>query len=168
MQQITIWQSGSNNPDNAENLKIISQWWTNLNHKQVTWVQRLIPQIGGLSEIHWAPQRFDETFVMVYPQLRGITLYWYKPDSPVERNTTVDKLELDHINQQLFIYPQTQKELVIRVTLPEIKYQTLDLNNPELKLEKNNLLILRDKQQQVEVKVTLSPENLNRLKELLS
>lgn len=168
MQLITVWQYGTSNPENAKNLETIAQWWTNLNGKEVTWVQRLIPQIGGLSEIHWTPQRFDENFVMIYPQLRGITLYWFKPDSPVEHNTTVGKLELDRINQQLYIYPQTQKELIIRVTLSEVKYQTLELKKPEINFAENRTLILRDNQQRVEVKVALSADHLKQLNEWLS
>jgi hypothetical protein len=52
MQLKIVWQSESKTPENAENFDRISQWWASLNGKEVTWVQRLIPQIGGMSEIH--------------------------------------------------------------------------------------------------------------------
>ena len=104
----TVWQSGSNNPENADSLDNISQWWRNLNGKEISWVERLIPQIGGLSEIHWHPQRFDETFVIINPEIREDTLYWYKRGSPVQRHNTVQKLELDNLLQQLYIYPQLE------------------------------------------------------------
>ncbi|MEG3921640.1 MULTISPECIES: hypothetical protein [unclassified Microcoleus] len=169
MQQLkTVWQSGSTDPENADNLNNISQWWANLNGKEISWVQRLIPQIGGLSEIHWHPQRFDETFVIVNPEIREETLYWYIPDSPVQRNNTVDKLELDNLQQQLYIYPQLEAELVIRVGIPEVKYQTLELNNPEIALGEDNLLLLWESDQELEIKIYLSNENIAKLKELLA
>ncbi|MEG4531372.1 hypothetical protein [Microcoleus sp. D2_18a_D3] len=169
MQQLkTVWQSGSTDPENADNLDNISQWWGNLNGKEISWVERLIPQIGGLSEIHWHPQRFDETFVIVNPEIREETLYWYIPDSPVRRNNTVDKLELDNLQQQLYIYPQLESELVIRVGIPEVKYQTLELNNPEIALGEENMLLLWESDQELEIKIYFSDKNFAKLKELLT
>ncbi|MEG4074763.1 hypothetical protein QUA30_19055 [Microcoleus sp. Pol14C2] len=169
MQQLkTVWQSGSSHPENADNLHNISEWWGNLNGKEISWVERLIPQIGGLSEIHWHPQRFDETFVIVNPEIREETLYWYKPDSPVQRNNTVDKLELDNLQQQLYIYPQLEAELVIRVGISEVKYQTLELNNPEIALGEDNMLLLWEADQELEIKIYFSQENFAKLKELLA
>jgi hypothetical protein len=168
MQLKIVWQSGSNNPENTDNLNNISQWWANLNGKEITWVERLIPQIGGQSEIHWQPQRFDETFVIVNPEIRDDTLIWHKPDSPIERNTIVDKLELDNLQQQLYIYPQLESEVIIRIGIPEVKYQTLELNNPEIALGSNNILLVWDADQELEVKIALSHENIVKLKELLA
>jgi hypothetical protein len=168
MQLKIVWQSSSNNPENADNLDNISQWWANLNGKEISWVERLISQIDGLSAIHWQPQRFDETFVIVNPEIRDDTLIWYKSDSVVERNTTVDKLELDNLQQQLYIYPQLESEVVIRIGIPEVKYQTLELNNPEIALGGNNILLLWDADQELEVKIALSTENIVKLKKLLA
>ncbi|MEG3986073.1 hypothetical protein QUA13_02795 [Microcoleus sp. S28C3] len=164
----TVWQSGSTDPENADNLDNISQWWGNLNGKEISWVQRLIPQIGGLSEIHWHPQRFDETFVIVNPEIREETLYWYKADFPIQRNNTVHKLELDNLQQQLYIYPQLESELVIRIGFPEVKYQTLELNNPEIALSEDNILLLWEADQELEIKILLTNENIAKLKELLA
>ncbi|NJK68274.1 MAG: hypothetical protein HC789_03570 [Microcoleus sp. CSU_2_2] len=168
MQLKIVWQSGSNNPENADNLDNISQWWANLNGKEISWVERLIPQIGGQSEIHWQPQRFDETFVIVTPEIRDDTLIWHKSDSPVERNTIVEKLELDNLQQQLYVYPQLESEVVIRIGIPEVKYQTLEFDNPEIALGGNNILLLWDADQELEVKIALSNENIVKLKELLA
>ncbi|MEG4404798.1 hypothetical protein [Microcoleus sp. MON2_D5] len=169
MQQLkTVWQSGSSHPENGDNLHNISEWWGNLNGKEISWVERLIPQIGGLSEIHWHPQRFDETFVIVNPEIREQTLYWSTPDSAVQRNNTVDKLELDNLQQQLYIYPQLESELVIRVGIPEVKYQTLELNNPEIALGEDNMLLLWESDQELEIKIYFSHENFAKLKELLA
>ena len=171
MQLKTVWQQGSSNPDNADNFATISQWWANLTNKKVTWQQRLIPQNSEVSTLDWEPQRFDEVFEIKTPEIRGITVYWRKPDSLQERSTTPYKLELDNLRQHLYIYPQSQKELVIRVGIPEIVYQTIELNNPQLQLAaaaENYILTLRDAQQQLQVKVTLSPENLDQLKQQLS
>ena len=164
----TVWQPGSNNPENADSLDNISQWWGNLNGKEISWVERLIPQIGGLSEIHWHPQRFDETFVIVNPEIREDTLYWYKRGSPVQRNNTVQKLELDNLLQQLYIYPQLESEMVICVGFPEVKYQTLELNNPEIALGGDNILLLWEADRELEIKISLSDENFAKLKELLA
>ena len=168
MQLKIVWESGSTNPENADNLDRISQWWRNLNGKEISWVERLISQIGGMSEIHWHPQRFDETFVIVNPEIREDTLYWYKLDFPVERNNTVQKLELDNLQQQLYLYPQLESELVIRIGIPEVKYQTLELNNPEIALGEENILLMWEADRELEIKISLSPENIAKLKELLA
>ncbi len=171
MQAKIIWQQGSDNPENGNNLATIKQWWANLNDKNITWRQRLIPQAEDVSALDWEPQRFDEQFKIHTPQIRGITLYWRKPDTEQERSTTPRKLELNEGSQQLYIYPQSQKELVIRVSLPEIIYQKIQIKNPHwqaTKVGENYSLTLRDNQQQIEVKITLSPANFEQLKEQLS
>lgn len=170
MQLTTIWQLGSSNPENANHFATISQWWAGLMGKEVTWRQRLLPATAEMRDLNWEPQRFDEVFVMTTPEVRGTTLYWRKPDSTQERNTTVHKLELDTLRQQLYIFPQSQKELVIRVGLPEIVYQTLELNNPELEgmtMGTGYLLTLKDATQQIEVKVSLDQAHLHQLRENL-
>jgi hypothetical protein len=170
MQAKIIWQQGSNNPENGNNLATIKQWWTTLHDKKITWRQRLIPQTGDVSALDWEPQRFDEVFKIQTPQIRGITLYWRKPDTDQERSTTPRKLELDQDKQQLFIYPQSQKELVIRVSTPEIIYQKIEITNPQWQgtsVGENYILILRDERQKLEIKFTLTPANLDQLKQQL-
>lgn len=167
MQLLTIWHHGNRNPENTMNLDVIREWWENLNGKEINWVERLIPQIGGMSEVHWQPQRFDEVFVIVRPEIRGMTLYWYKADSPLEHNNIAQKIELDHLKQQLYIYPQSEEELAIRVSLNEFEYQTIELQNAEITFQETEVMTLRDVKQQLEVKVNLTPANLNLLKEWL-
>lgn len=162
-----IWQQNSYNLENAEKLAQISAWWASLNGKKVHWQQRLIPKNGAVSEINWEPQQFDEQFAIATCQIRGITLYWQKPGASAERSITPVKLELDSLHQMLTIYPQSQGDLVMRVTLPEVKYQMLELSDPDISVGKR-VILLRDKQQEVEVKITLSPDRLARLKKLLS
>lgn len=165
-----IWEQGSNNPENADNFAIIKQWFTNLNSKEITWKQRLIPLNGDVREIDWEAQRFDEKFIIFNSDIRGITLYWQKPDSPQERNTTPSKLELDTLKQQLYIYPQSQKDVVICLALPEIIYQKFQMINPQVEVSKlgdNQVLIFRDDKQQIEVKVALSSEKIHLLKQQL-
>lgn len=170
MQAKIIWQQGSDNPDNGNNFATIKQWWENLNGQKITWRQRLIPQSGDVSELDWEAQRFDEQFQLQSPQIRGITLYWRKSDTEQERNTTPRKLELDESRQQLYIYPQSQKELVLRVGVPEIIFQKIEIQNPQWEgtnVGENYILTLRDNPQQLEIKLTLSPANLDQLKEQL-
>jgi hypothetical protein len=165
-----VWQQNSNNPENASNFDIIQQWWSNLNAQNILWQQRLIPESGNLQEINWEVQQFDEKFALQLPEIRGITLYWYKPQSTVERNITANKLEFDTVRQQLYIYPQSQPQLVIRAGKPEIIYQTIELKDPLIagtSIGDNCVLLLRDAKQQVEVKLTLSRSSIGKLLENL-
>lgn len=166
MQLKTIWQLGSNNPENPNNLDTIRQWWVALADKEITWRQRLIPANGDINQLDWEPQRFDEKFQIAQPEIRGITLYWRKPNSPEASNTTVQKLELHHTRQELYIFPKSQQQLVIRVALPEVKYQRIEIKNPEILVEKN-IILIQDKQQLLEVQIQLNSEKLNELKEKL-
>lgn len=170
MQIKTVWQLGSTDPENANYFATINQWWASLKGKDVTWRQRLIPQSGNVMELNWDLQRFDERFQIIDPQIRGTTLYWHKPDSPQERNTTVSKLEFDNLHQQLYIFPQSQKDVVIRVGIPEIVFQTLTMSHPQVTVANvgsDRILVLKDEQQQLEIKATLTAEALNQLKQQL-
>lgn len=171
MQGKIVWQQGSNKPENPNNFGLISQWWSSLANKDVTLAQRLIPQTGEVDQLNWEQQRFDEVFEIQNPEIRGITLYWRKPDSTQERNTTPYQLVLDFRHQHLYIFPQSQKQLVIRVALPQIKYETIEIVNPQMDYNlvgENYLLTLRDAEQRLEVKVTLSPDDCDRLKQQLT
>jgi hypothetical protein len=170
MQNPIVWQAGSNNPDNPSYLDAIRQWWQHLHDREVSWQQRLLPSGGNVKDLDWQPQRFDEVFALQNPNLRGITLYWRKPDSPQERNITAAKLELDRINSCIYIYPQSQSQVVLRVGLPQITYQAIELDSPQFIYvadREPSMLIIRDSQQQIEVKVTLSRDRLERLKRQL-
>jgi hypothetical protein len=110
MQQKIIWQQGSNNPENGNNFATIQQWWTTLHDQKIMWRQRLIPQIPeDVSTLDWEPQRFDEVFKIQMPQIRGITLYWRKPDTNQERSTTPRKLELDKLKSNSISIPNHRK-----------------------------------------------------------
>ncbi|HEY9296839.1 MAG TPA: hypothetical protein VIQ31_10775, partial [Phormidium sp.] len=138
--------------------------------KEITWRQRLLPPNGDVREIKWEAQRFDESFIIFNSDIRGITLYWQKPDSSQERSTTPSKLELDNIKQQLYIYPQSQKDVVICLALQEIIYQKWQMINPQLetnKLSENYVLVFRDEKQKTEVKIALTQEKMNQLKQQL-
>ena len=165
-----IWQQNSSNPDNADNLATIGQWWANLNGKNIDWRQRLIPASDNLDEIDWEPQKFDDKFVIKGSEVRGITLYWQKPDSEQERNLTPYKIQLDISAQKLYIYPQTQQQVVICVGTSEIIYQTIELEDPLIvgtSVEGKCILLLRDRQQQLQVKVILGSQSLAQLRESL-
>ena len=170
MQLKTVWQSGSSDPENSNAFTTISQWWSNLNGKEVVWRQRLLNPVGDASDLNWDTQRFDEKLLLKNPQVRGITLFWQKPDSDQERNTTVSKLELDQVHQQLYIFPQSQKEVVFRVELPEFNYQRIAIQNPQWQATtdgSSQILTLRDSQQKLEIQITLDAAHLSQLKQLL-
>lgn len=170
MQGTTVWQQGSTNPENASHFATISQWWTDLASKEITWRQRLIPTTGNVGDLNWEAQRFDEVFAIGSPQVRGITLYWRKPDTQDERSVTPHKLELDHLQQWLYLYPQSQREVVIRVGLPQVVYQTVKMDNPQWVVTTTagkSSLVLRDSSRRLEIQVSLSPENLSQLRQQL-
>lgn len=166
-----LWQNANPNPNNLENFQIISQWWQDLNLKEVFWQQRLIPDTGSLEDINWEQQGFDEKFSIQMPQIRGITLYWHKSTFADERSMTPKQLILDREREQLDIYPQSQPSLVIRVTKTHLVYQKFELKNPLLvgkKAESEYILLIRDKEQQIEVKINLSPENYRQFLETMT
>lgn len=169
--QTAIWQQENADPNNVQHFAEISQWWTSLSGQEITWRQRLLPETGAVADLNWEPQRFDETFVVTQPQVRGITLYWQKPDLKEERNTTPYKLELDKLRQMLYIYPQSQRGLVIRVALPQVVYQQVKISQPQLSVLRSGeqaMLVLRDEAQLLEIQVSLSPEQLAELKQKLA
>lgn len=168
--QVT-WQQNISNPDNADNLAAIAQWWHNLDGKEISWQQRLISDTGYLEEIDWEPQKFDEKFLIQSPQLRGITVYWQKNNEREERNITARKLELDRVEQKLYIYPQSQEQVVICVSTPQVIYQTIEINNPQIvgkAIGDNYLLLLRDAEQKLDVKINLDSRKLTDLLERLN
>ena len=170
MQTKIIWQQGSSNPENADNFQKISEWWSALHGKEVTWRQRIAAPTAPVEDLNWEPQRFDEAFVISNPQIRGITLFWAKPDAPEEKGFTASKLELHNLSQHLYIYLQSQKDVVIRVGLPEINYQVVEVTNPSLHSVAAGagcVLILKDDRQLLELRVALTSDRLNQLKQLL-
>jgi hypothetical protein len=168
MQLKTIWQQHSKDPDNLNNLAAIAQWWMNLNGKEIAWCQRLLSLGQELDTVNWEPQRFDEIFTISNPQIRGITLFWVKPGSPPERNTTADKLVLDNLHQQIYIYPKSQPGIVYRVGVPEVKYQIIELQNPQIEvtpIAEKYLLTLTDSQQKIIVKSLLGAAEIEKLQD---
>lgn len=171
MQPIVIWQLNGESPENGDRLAQIRHWWSNLTQQKILWQQRVRPANTNILELDWDRQRFDEEFVMASPELRGITLYWRKSPTDAERSTTPAKLALDQDRQKLYIFPQSQPDLVLRVGSPDIIYQKYELKDPQVSAiaaGENKLLTLRDPQQQIEVKITLSPTTLDQLAEQLN
>lgn len=164
-----VWQQNSTQPDNPEKLEAIARWWASLAGKEVAWQQRLIPADGNLESLDWQPQKFDEKLTLEAPQLRGITIYWRASQSG-ERNITASKLQLDLTRQRLYVFPQTQSQVVISVSLPKTQYQKLNLSNPQIAAtikDGKGIILLRDEAEQLEIKVTLDSARLNQLKDRL-
>lgn len=161
-----IWQHNSSQSDNGDNLKAIAVWWSELGGKEVAWQQRLIPSSGNLNELDWQPQKFDEQLVLATPEVRGITLYWRNNQVTEERNITPSKLELDPSKQRLYVFPQSQSQVVISVSLPVTVYQKINLLNPQIAATIKNgqgIILFRDETEKLEVKVTLSQAQINQL-----
>ena len=54
--------------------------------------------------------------------------------------------------------------------LPQINYETIEIKNPQLEYSsagKDHILTLRDTQQQLQVRITLSGDTLSQLKQQL-
>jgi len=71
MEQKTLWQQGSSNPENTKNLVTIRELWANLNGKEITWQQRIIPHSGEVGELDWEPSPFHQVTsdFFLYPPL---------------------------------------------------------------------------------------------------
>lgn len=165
-----IWQQNSSEPSNRENLSAIAKWWSNLEDQEIAWQQRLIPERGDLQDIDWQPQKFDEKFVLLTPQLRGITIFWRNNKATEERNITPSKLQLDLTKQQLYVFPQSQSQVVISIKLPETVYQKLNLQNPQIATtfkDSSGIILLRDETNKLEITLTLDQEKWDQLRERL-
>ncbi|MGK7924236.1 MAG: hypothetical protein AB4290_03110 [Spirulina sp.] len=170
MHGIITWEPNSSDRANADNFAKIDLWWSSLNGKTVSLAQRIIPVNGDISTIDWSQQRFDETFTMEGARMGGITLYWSKPEGDRENNITPRKLELSTTEQYLDIYSQAQQQLLIRVAIPGIDYQTIAMEDPQISASsagENRILYLRDPQQSLEFKITLSPSAIAKLREYM-
>jgi hypothetical protein len=160
-----IWQEESNDPNKGNKLSLICQWWESLKDEEIFWQQRLIPDNSQVKDLNWERQTFDEKLLLQKPQIRGITLYWCKLGDNEERNITPQKLELDETQGHLDIYPKSQSKLIIRVSKLPV-YETLEIKNPLIagtSVGNDYVLILRDKQQKLEVKLILNPDSLQQL-----
>ena len=169
MEPLTVvWRYGDSDPANPAHFETISQWWSRLNGQTITWRQRLMDQTTDPRELDWDVERFDEQFVCQGAEIRGISLYWYKLGQEAERNSTPEKLELDTLHQHLYIYPKSQPDLVIRVGLPEVTYQTVKMvaSDSEVTIGQGVCrLSLVDKTQGLKVEVELGAEQLYALKQ---
>lgn len=167
MTEKITWQPQSEEANSAENFATISQWWEGCADRTMTWAQRLIPESGNSEDINWEQQQFDETFLLNNPQVRGITLYWYKDNAQQERNITPRKLEFEPQRQQLYVYPSSQPQLVIRIGNPKALFRKIELRNPQTvgdMVGENYVFVMRDREQQLDVKVILSSSQLERFK----
>jgi len=166
--QTYIWQTGSHDPSNPEHLAAIRQWWESLANKEVNWRQRVLSGTLEASSLNWDDQRFDESFLLISPQLRGITLYWKKSSQADERGTTPHRLELDLLNQHLYVYPQSQPEIVIRIEAKEFAFRSLNLEVTLVEYDAaHQTLRLRDNLQRVEINAHLTLELINQLQAAL-
>jgi hypothetical protein len=159
-----VWQQNSGDLGNADNLRAIAQWWSDLRGKEVAWQQRLIPSSGDLRDLDWQPQKFDEKLILQTSELKGVTLYWRSSQIADERNITPIKLQLNLTQQELLVIPQSQSQVVIRISLPQVVYQQINLTNPQVAATTKNegaIILLRDETQKLEIRVTLDQEQLN-------
>lgn len=172
MESTITWTLGSADPDSEANLARIAQWWADLAGQEILWQQRPIAENSDRSAIDWTKQALDETFAIQTPSLRGITLYWYKPNSPDERNISVGYLQLDLFNQQLDILPSSGRSYQLRITLPKIVYQKIEITDPQLggilQTNGDSVILLRDDKQRLEVKINLNALNTSALRQKLS
>ena len=171
---VILWEAQSQNPDNAKNFNIIANWWKSIGKKSVMWKQRITPDN---EEIDWSPQKFDDTFVLAESDVRGITFYWRKGESEDEANTTPVKLEFNPTQQHLYLYPETQENLVISVEIPGAVRETLRMKNPAWFSEKiyneaENVttyrLVVHDTTNLIEVEIEMDEASLNYLKHALN
>ncbi|MEB3273728.1 MAG: hypothetical protein ACO4CG_14020 [Prochlorothrix sp.] len=166
-----VWYQGTDSPSAALDFAEIQQWWAGLQGREVVWQQRAISGTQDWSQLDWSSQRFDERFFIKDPEIRGITLFWAKAnEADRAQSTTPHRLEWDVNSQCLYIFPQSQQGLVVRVSLPQIEYRTVTLTNPEVdrSIAQGSLtLTFKDANQRLAVQVTLNAEALLALKRQL-
>ena len=171
MESTITWTLGSTDPDAEANLSRINQWWSSLTTQEIIWQQRPIDENIDRAAIDWSKQALDETFAIQDPSLRGITLYWYKPNTHDERNISVGYLKLDLFNQQLDVLPSSGKNYQLRITLPKIIYQKIQVDDPQfgslIQPNGDAVLLLRDEKQRVEIQINLKASNVTLLKQKL-
>ena len=171
MDSTITWTLGSTDPDAEANLARIAQWWTSLAGQEIIWQQRPIDENTSREAIDWNKQALDETFSIQNPTLRGITLYWFKTNSPEERNISVGYLRLDLFNQKLDVIPSSGRNYQLRITLPKIVYQKIQVTDPQFGsiIQPNGdvVLLFRDEKQRLEIQVDLSAINVDLLKQKL-
>ena len=160
-----IWQQNSTSSDNGDNLDAIARWWSGIAGREVVWQQRLMPPSGKIADLDWQPQKFDEQLILQGTEIRGITLYW-RNRSTDERNITPSKLCFAPERQKLYIFPQSQSQVVINVSLPATVYQKLDLLEPQIAAtvkDGRGTILLRDETEKLEVKVVLNRSQIAQL-----
>lgn len=155
MEQEIFWQQGIE--EGEIKLAQIKEWWQGLTGKQLLWQQRPIPPDNDFSSVNWEPQKFDEEFIPIKTDLRGITLYWQRPTDTTERNLTPISLKLDRVAQTLDIMPDSSRNYFVRVTSKEPAYQLIRLLYPQLELRQNSL-VFKDEATMTAVEVELTPE----------
>ncbi|TAF50071.1 MAG: hypothetical protein EAZ61_13385, partial [Oscillatoriales cyanobacterium] len=133
-----------------------------LEGKTVTWQQRLCQGATPI-ELNWETQRFDEQFVIASPELKGITVFWSKAGETLRRDMTASRLELDRTEQVLYITPKSQPEVVVRVGVPQPKYESITLTASVVTVA-GNTLVIRDRGQMLEVRASLSATQIAQLK----
>jgi hypothetical protein len=140
--------------------------------QEIIWQQRPLAENTDREAIDWSKQSFDETFTIHNPTLRGITLYWFKPNSPDERNITVGYVQLDLHNQKLDILPSSGRSYQLRITLPKIVYQKIQITDPQfgslLQSNGDAVLLFRDEKQRLEIQIDLNANNVNLLQQKLA
>lgn len=167
-----VWEAGSPQPENAENFKVIAEWWKSLASQKILWKQRLI---GANGQVDWSPQKFDETFALAETAVRGITFFWKKESGGGD--ITPMRLEFTPLFQRILLYSESRKDLVICVEVPFKMENTLKMTNPSwfaetINTEKEGMtgyqLIIRDQETQTELTVNMDQGSLHYLKHALA
>ncbi|PIE32736.1 hypothetical protein CSA56_14195 [candidate division KSB3 bacterium] len=164
------WQFGSEDPENSKNFTTITTWWKALQAQTVVWKQRLIPKDGNLD---WSSQKYDESFTFFEADVRGITFYWRKEEADKMSGITPSKLEFAPALQRLYVYPESQNNLVIRIEIPEPVHQSFTIDKPgwfgEKKADDSGdyELIARDHVSHTEFLITLDKDNLESLRQII-
>jgi hypothetical protein len=172
MDSTITWTLGGTEPEAEANLARIAQWWTSLAGQEIIWQQRPLAENSDRNAIDWNKQTLDEAFTIQTPSLRGITLYWHKPNSPEERNISVSYLQLNLFTQQLDILPSSGRSYQLRITLPKIVYQKTQVTDPQfgciIQPNGDAVILFRDETQRLEIQIDLSAINVDLLKQKLS
>jgi hypothetical protein len=168
MESVIKWSAASGDADNEANLAAIADWWASLSGLDIIWQQRELS--SEATGIDWTIQNLDERFKIMSPVLKGITLFWRKPDQPAnqdDRNITVSSLELDLNAQTLTAMPASGRQYLFRIISPKVVYRQMKLANPRVGTlrtpDGGAILLCQDDNQALEVQIVLDAESRARL-----
>ncbi len=111
------WLSELNDPDNAYNYNVITNWLENLNGKSVI-IRNRIKEEGTYLNFETATDQ-DRLTILQDVDFRGLTLYFNEPERNFETQVTAGSVEIDTQASVVLFQGQDDPNLFIRIESQE-------------------------------------------------